>query len=134
MPAINFQEEFASKVRSGLKRTTIRLERKRPIKAGDNLVLYAGQRTPGCVKLKEAKCLSVKPIEIDGDDMAVDGIILDEKERGDLAHGDGFGSEDAFVWFFRNRYGLPFKGGELYTLLARAFFSTKPDFFNYLLD
>ena len=57
MPALNFQKQFVPLIESGEKRQTIRSQRKQPIKVGDLLYLYTGQRTKNCRKLAESICL-----------------------------------------------------------------------------
>ena len=110
MPAINFQDRFASMVQDGSKRQTIRRERRRPIRPGDRLVLYAGLRTKKARKLLEDKCKRASKIEIGERYVKVDGNLLDPLERTALAVADGFLGPAGFYEFFRERYGLPFKG------------------------
>ncbi len=64
MPSINFKPEFAEAVKNGTKRQTIRQVRKNPIKPGDMLTMFTGQRTKDCRKLCMHKCKSVEEIEI----------------------------------------------------------------------
>lgn len=64
MPSINFKPEFAEPVKNGTKRQTIRQIRKNPIKPGDMLTMFTGQRTKECRKLCIHKCKSVEEIEI----------------------------------------------------------------------
>lgn len=75
MVAINFKARFADKVERGDKRQTIRRERKRPIKAGDALQFFKGDRFHP-EKIGEAVCKSVERIEIN--------FLVDEIYIGDV--------------------------------------------------
>lgn len=119
MPALNFQTRFVSAIESGAKSQTIRPERKRPIKVGDNLILYTGQRTKDCRKLGEAVCVAIHGIEFSETELAYTHISTDGLRyyamagdpRTDIwAGNDGFENFTAMREFFRGRYGLPFKG------------------------
>jgi len=112
MPAINFSAEFADRVQSGEKQQTIRRLRKRPIKAGDTLILYTGQRTKACRKLGEAACDRVFPVVIGRKSMGWRGYSLNpySMTANFLAQNDGFESYAAMADWFDNRYGLPFEG------------------------
>lgn len=116
MPAINFQERFASKVASGEKRQTIRRVWKRPIKVDDTLYLYRGMRTKRCGKLRTVICSDYRPITIDEHSMSLltdIGTLEIWAEGGPLewfAHKDGFDSWAEMRDWFDERYGLPFEG------------------------
>ena len=110
MPAYNFKREFAPAVESGQKRQTIRKKRKRPTRVGETLYLYTGMRTKGCRKLKETTCTASEPIYIDINHIFVGEHELNRGEEIQLAKDDGFDSHAAFMQFFENHYGLPFKG------------------------
>lgn len=94
MPSLNFMERFAGAVERGEKRQTIRRVRKTPIKVGDTLQLYTGQRTKACRKLGLGRCTRVRAIM-----MRPDWTVWRERELlgflaiARLAHKDGF--EDA---------------------------------------
>lgn len=64
MPALNFDERFASSVRSGRKRQTIRKLRKRPFREDDNLTFWVRQRRPDRAKIGEGTCLGAIPIKV----------------------------------------------------------------------
>lgn len=110
MPAIGFKKEFAGMVRIGMKRTTIRKPRKNPIKAGDILRLYTGLRTRECVFLKQSECLFTKSIEVREENIKLDGKIVQNGALEFVAGLEGFPSYARMREFFRNQYGLPFKG------------------------
>jgi len=113
MPALNFKAQFAEEVEEGRKRQTIRLRRKKPIRVGDRLFLFAGMRTKQCRRLRagtEAYCQSTEPIEIRNGRVMVNGRGLTLFEIWRLAKADGFETPEAFFSFFRNQYGLPVEG------------------------
>ena len=115
MPALNFQKQFASKVESGEKRQTIRRVRKRPIKIGDRLQLYTGQRTKRCELLMTATCLSCSPVLINEHSVAVekDGTVefwTEGMAAEWFASQHGFQSWPDMREWFDERYGLPFEG------------------------
>lgn len=111
MPAINFQSRFASDVKSGKKRQTIRkLRRSGNVKAGDTLYLYTGMRTRGCQWLRTEKCASVQPISIDDRMVLLDGKPMDWADVRELALADGFPGLREFLNFFDETYGMPFDG------------------------
>lgn len=116
MGLYNFQRRFVPKIRSGVKRHTIRGERKYPDKPGNTLHLYTGLRTNKAQLIMRAECLRVEPIEIDacGHEcncdpfVAIAGVELSESEREALAVCDGFDSFDEMLDFWAGR--LPFRG------------------------
>jgi hypothetical protein len=125
MVALNFKAQFADDVELGRKRRSIRAQRKdgRNPKLGDALQLYTGMRQKGCRKLLDAKCVRVRPVEIDytgikldgrplyaGDAPSFTGGVDPESFDGDFARADGFDSFGDMVEFFRAEYGLPFNG------------------------
>jgi hypothetical protein len=107
MPSLNFTK-FVDKVENGSKTQTIRAIRKRPIKVGDTLHLFTGQRHPGCRRLSPPEgvvCTAVNTINIMGDPfslaiIAVDGRELNSSDTIDLALRDGFDSAGDFRRFF----------------------------------
>lgn len=125
MVALNFKAQFADDVEFGRKRRSIRAPRKdgRDPKPGDTLQLYTGMRQKGCAKLGEAKCIRVRPVEIDysgvlldgrklycGDAPAYAGGVDPEHYDSDFAREDGFGTFQDMREFFEETHGLPFSG------------------------
>ena len=111
MPAYNFKKQFADAVESGQKRQTIRLERSRPTVPGDTLYLYTGMRTRSCRKLMETACVDVQDVSIySSGGVRVGGQRLDDGQANEFAKSDGFASRDEFLDFFREHYGLPYRG------------------------
>lgn len=116
MPAYNFKAQFAVRVKTGLKKQTIRHKRKRPTTEGDRLYLYTGMRTKKCRKLKEAQCRLISSITIANGAIVVDGRVL---LAGSLlaegfAKSDGFKDAETLIQWFTDTYGLPFQGEVIY--------------------
>ncbi len=123
MPAINFQSQFAAKVEAGTKNQTIRKARKLPIKVGDTLQLFTGQRTKDCRKLKVVTCTGVEPVKMYehveqlsfGKNVYyrinVNGTYLDGKWiQYSFALQDGFKDIGTMFDWFEKTHGLPFTG------------------------
>jgi len=111
MPALNFQKQFADKVKKGEKLQTIRAIRKRPFVRGDVLYLYTGMRTKNCVKLGESYCIDIADVEIiDKENVKVDGMLLNRFMRDELASNDGFKNYYEMAEWFSKIHGLPFSG------------------------
>lgn len=51
MVALSFKGQFAEPIIAGIKRQTVRAERKRPPRAGERLQLFTGMRTKHCRKI-----------------------------------------------------------------------------------
>jgi hypothetical protein len=116
MPAYNFQPRFAPLVRSGTKRSTIRLRRKngRDAKPGQTLYLFTGMRTKQCERLLEIRCEKVRPINIIqrayGYRIRVRGHLLGVNELRALRLSEGFVTmEDMMIWF-KKHHGKNFSG------------------------
>jgi len=111
MPSLNFKLKFVRAIELGLKRQTIRAQRKdgRDPKKGDLLYLYSGLRTKAVRSLGARVCYSAEPIEIWGSILVhYRGIYLIPEEREALAHADGFSTWAEMFDFFEGR--LPFCG------------------------
>jgi hypothetical protein len=114
MPLIHFQERFADDVKSGKKRQTIRIERKRPIKPGDKLILGTWEGKPYRSKVRrlgEVVCKEVRDIVIfSNGEIRINGWPLSDLQRSMLAVDDGFSSAVEMVDWFEENHGLPFEG------------------------
>lgn len=125
MVALNFKAQFADDVEDGRKKRSIRALRKdgRDPKKGDKLQFYTGMRQKDCRKLGEATCTRVRPVEIDGTGITLDGFLLygghapayeggvqPDRYDGDFAMADGFQGFGDIRDFFEEQHGLPFKG------------------------
>lgn len=104
MPALNFQARFAPLVAAGVKRQTIREWRKRRIKVGDTLYLFAGMRRPGCTRLRTEVCRRETPIRITWHNITISGgddiELLTPRQQARFARADGFASLAEFRNFF----------------------------------
>ena len=115
MPALNYGKQFAPKILEGKKIHTIRRMRKRPVRPGDNLFHFTGQRTKECIRLLENKCIYAKDISIvyfPNRMLEAVEIKIGEREIKDiqkLAKNDGFDCFQDFINFFIAS-GLPFYG------------------------
>ena len=117
MPSLKFQPQFVPLVEAGKKTQTIRPDRKRPIKFGDRLLLDAWEGQPYRSKVRRLRVgivESVRPIVIGlgqfGDEIQVDGVILDTSERAALSRADGFDCTTELLDWFERTHGLPFSG------------------------
>lgn len=111
MVALNFNPEFVDKIKSREKRSTIRKTMR--CKIGDTLHLFTGQRTKNCVQFGTARCIGIGEIVIgldDGTPWAFEGRIGDVLVSKRFAHQEGFQNEQEMVNFFKEKYGIPFKG------------------------
>lgn len=110
MPAINFKKQFVTPIVIGEKPGTVRQRRKNPIKDGDVLYLYTGMRTKKCRKFMTCKAVRVYRISIHPTFITINGLQVIPIVRYLFASLDGFTSIESFTQFFKDQYGLPFKG------------------------
>lgn len=64
MVAYDFQQQFIEPIRTGTKAQTIRADRKRHARPGEELQLYTGMRRRGCQLIARARCAAVHPVMI----------------------------------------------------------------------
>lgn len=124
MVAYSFQQQFVDPIRVGLskvslsfdvppKRHTIRADRKRHARPGEELQLYRGMRTRACFLIGRARCTAVNRIElvfwgrrlgvwIDGTRTAAAPKDLDA-----FAQSDGFEGWPGLADFWRESHGDP---------------------------
>lgn len=67
MTAYSFKRRFISPILAGTKPGTIRADRKRHARQGEEVQLYHGMRTKHCQLIARATCRDVRPIIIDID-------------------------------------------------------------------
>lgn len=119
MVAYSFQKTFVPAIRAGVKRQTIRADRRRHARPGESMQLYSGMRTRQCFKIiDDPVCERLDEIRIDlrslagtepaGEDNAammeqlravsieINGRALNRGEKHLLAMADGFST-----WEFR---------------------------------
>lgn len=108
MVAYSFKQQFRAPILAGTKRQTIRAERKRHARLGEQVQLYTGMRTRQCAIIGRAVCERVLPVilffksgtlEINGfqDD---DPVALDA-----FAVRDGFADWATLARFWRATHG-----------------------------
>jgi hypothetical protein len=77
MVAYSFKPRFAEPIQSGLKRQTIRSERKRHATVGERLQLFTGMRTRQCTKIiADPICTNVRPIMIQWSNGSLDSVCV----------------------------------------------------------
>lgn len=108
MGLYNFKEQFVEPIVSGLKRQTIRAERRYPDKPGNTMHLYTGLRTKHVHLIGTAICTSVDPVEIwdhlSPDDPAGIKVFhgeLSPVQRDAFAYSDGFKDWAEMLQFWR---------------------------------
>lgn len=96
MVAYSFKARFIHGIETGLKRQTIRADRKRHARPGEEVQLYTAMRTRHCRLIGKAICQSVEPIILlftpsrKDDIVTVSGIPMNSLN--DFARRDGFAS------------------------------------------
>jgi hypothetical protein len=115
MGLYNFKKRFAPFVRNGTKRHTIRAKRRYPDKPGNPVHLYCGLRTKHTELLGRSTCVKVEDIRVTIDrQVYIDGVLLFDDEKNQLAFRDGFRSRgrarafEEMMEFWEGR--LPFTG------------------------
>ncbi len=88
MALLGYQKRFAEEVMTGVKRNTIRMKRKHPIKPGETLYHYTGLRTKHSYKLLESKCLFVFEVTIENSDVLFDKSNITDTEV--MEHANNF--------------------------------------------
>jgi hypothetical protein len=95
MVAYSFKTRFVTPILAGTKRQTIRADRKRHARPGEEIQLYTGMRTRHCKLIGRAECAAVRMIRLDFVQCAVlaDGVVIAGGLDGSLdrfAQADGF--------------------------------------------
>lgn len=97
MVAYSFKQRFVAPILAGTKRQTIRADRKRHARPGEQLQLYTGMRTKQCKLIGRAECIDVVKITIlfsDTDDESEGFVLPGFGFPGGL---DGFAIADGFA-------------------------------------
>lgn len=101
MVAYSFKQMFAPRILDGTKRQTVRSERKRHARIGEELQLYTAMRTKHCKLIGRATCVMVQPIRLD---FGVPAVTLVGGWKGDcnmFARLDGFEDWSELEAFWR---------------------------------
>ncbi|HEX5933764.1 MAG TPA: ASCH domain-containing protein [Pseudorhizobium sp.] len=99
MVAYGFKAFFAPQIETGVKRQTVRANRKRHARPGEMLQLYQGMRTRHCRKIvPDRPCLDVGRIVIERRRVEIvaieiNGVRLSDDEIEAFARDDGFAPE-----------------------------------------
>ena len=107
MVAYNFQPRFRKPILEGTKGGTIRGQRRRHARAGDELQLYTGMRTTRCDLIARRTCLSVQPIILEFEVTKVvlgDAVIASPEQLDAFAEFDGFQNYAELVEFWRETH------------------------------
>lgn len=83
MVALSFKGQFAAPILNGTKRQTVRMQRKRPPRVGEQLQLYVGMRTKQCRKIMPDPictevCLIMITVNADAPEL-IAGITFDNR-------------------------------------------------------
>jgi hypothetical protein len=123
--AYSFKKRFVEPIRRGLdkgpwqpgmKRQTIRGDRRRHARPGEQLQHYCGMRTQGCFLIGRAVCREIRAIWIafDGQvSIATKGIIKDAKSLDAFAAADGFSDWAEMREFWNVEHGFLRFGGKI---------------------
>ena len=110
MTAFSFKPEFVGKIMSGEKLSTIRSTKRCDV--GDAMQLYTGLRTKKCTKLMDSVCIGVAPILVSARSLwklgETEGNV--KPSAAPLHEQEGFMNVLDMVEFFREEYGLPYRG------------------------
>ena len=110
MVAYSFKKQFAAPILDGTKIGTIRNDRKRHARPGEELQLYTGMRTRQCRLVARKICKSVHRIRMGIDAFRILYIRIDDKDLPDIqwddfAVGDGFADISAMGVFWMKDHG-----------------------------
>jgi hypothetical protein len=97
MVAYSFNLKFIGPIRAGSKTQTVRGDRKRHARAGEEVQLYTGMRTNHCRMIGTATCKSVESIRFDFEKQEV--VIGGAAPIEDLPDLDAFAASDGFEDF-----------------------------------
>lgn len=94
MVAYSFKKRFAAPILARTKRHTIRAERKRHAREGEELQLYTSMRTKSCRLIGRATCVAVLEVRLDFDcrrvEFASGHAITTPEDTDNFARADGF--------------------------------------------
>ena len=97
MVAYSFKAMFAPKILNGTKRQTIRADRKRHARPGEEMQLYTGMRTRQCRLIARATCENIQPIKIVFSSFGVsEKILINGEEIYSEPALDEFAKKDGF--------------------------------------
>jgi hypothetical protein len=103
MVAYSFQRQFAEPIVVGTKGGTIRADRRRHARPGEEMQLYVGMRTKHCRLIGRRICLAIEPVLLDfGRRKIIVGseVIAGERPLEAFARFDGFPGFDVMQLFW----------------------------------
>lgn len=106
MVAYSFKKQFGPPILAGTKAHTIRADRKRHARPGEELQLYTGMRTKHCRLVARVPCIAVEPVRLrfsrrgPSELFEVGGVPLSPREMVRFAYADGFDGLDAMARFW----------------------------------
>jgi len=109
MVAYSFKRRFADPILAGTKQQTIRADRRRHARPGEELQLYCGMRTKQCRLIARKTCLYVERVKLsffNGGEVITDslGRLVDLDA---FARSDGFEDWDEMHDFWRTEHDDP---------------------------
>ncbi|MGX9145869.1 hypothetical protein [Mesorhizobium sp. 128a] len=108
MVAYSFRPRFVEPIAAGTKRQTIRADRKRHAREGEELQLYTGMRTKQCKLIGRATCIGVDLVMLNFADhgvVRINGIVLfSNAAMQKFARSDGFTSWADMRGFWRDNH------------------------------
>ena len=111
MDAYSFKKRFGPPILAGTKAQTIRADRKRHARPGEELQLYTGMRTKHCKLLGRPTCIDVVPVQLcfskrgASELFEVGGLPISPREMVGFAHDDGFESIQDMADFWWREHG-----------------------------
>jgi hypothetical protein len=110
MVAYSYQGRFEAPIRAGIKPQTMRNERKRHARPGEEIQHYFGMRTKHCRLIGRSTCTAVTPVRIDFRYRTIDierrPIIKGAIALNLFAERDGFEDWDALCDFWEGTHGV----------------------------
>lgn len=108
MVAYSFKKQFAEPILLGSKRQTIRADRRRHARPGEQLQLYTGMRTKHCRLIARATCTDVERVMLDFSNYGVvkigDTVLFSDARMQEFARSDGFASWADMRNFWRENH------------------------------
>lgn len=103
MVAYSFKQQFMAPILSGAKQQTIRADRKRHARIGEQLQLYTGMRTKSCRLIGRAACIDVEPVQLvlgAAGTVTIGGRTRSGGFLDEFARLDGFAKWDDLLYFW----------------------------------
>jgi len=109
--AYSFKPRFAEPILAGTKGGTIRADRRRHARPGEEMQLYVGMRTKQCQLITRTTCIAIEPIELDFEFHFIRWpqarVIVSTTDLDALAVFDGFQSFEAMEDFWLTTHHAP---------------------------